>query len=476
MHAILLALAVLFAPPHAGDDSTPITADALEAHVRFLASDALAGRDTGSAGSLEAAAYLAKQLEDAGLQPAGDDGGFLQSVPLHKLVSHGKPSLVIQRGSDKRQFEHGDHYSVSRNAAHKTGSLRVVQVPEGGPLPEPDATLALSFADRRGAVRDMLEAAGRDHGEGYGMLLFLGSKRDGKPRGPIRRRGLSPGSPDVTEAPPWIVARGAFRDVLEAGEVTQIKFAGACELVAVEAVNVLARIPGVGTTERPELAQQAIVISAHYDHLGVISEDRDAGTGRNGEPDRIYNGADDDASGVACVLEVARALASGPPPAREVVILLATGEERGLFGTLYYLDAPVVPLERTIANLNVEMIGRADPKAGGPGYVWYTGPDETNLLAAFVAAGVPVVRDPYPEEHYYQRSDNYAFVRRGIIGQSFSTYDGHKDYHHVTDEADTLDYVHMQGATRTTLDAIRLVASGAIDPEWAEGKEPPERH
>lgn len=469
MRAILLIACTFFAAPLA-DDAAPITRAALESHVRFLASDALQGRDTGSAEAMLAAGYLATTLERAGLQGAGDDGGFLQSVPLFELVVKGTPRIVAD---PLAEYAHGEHFSIYRNAASKTGPLRVVRVPDGGPLPGPDASIALDFEGSRGDARSLLEAAGREEGQGYGMIVLRGANSDGKPRGPVRAGSLSLGAPDATAAPVWLVVRGALREALESGGVQRLEYDGACELAPVPAANVVARIPGVGTSERPELADEAVVVSAHYDHIGVIPSDRDAPTGADGEPDRIYNGADDDVSGVACVLEVARALAAGPPPAREVVILLATGEEKGLLGTKHYLDHPVVPLERTIANLNVEMIGRADASIGGAGQVWYTGPDETNLLAAFNAAGVPVSRDPYPDQNYYKRSDNYAFVLRGVIGQTFSTYDGHADYHEVTDEADTLDYDHLTGAARITLDAIRLVTSGAIDPAWAEGKGPP---
>ncbi|MCA8981212.1 MAG: M20/M25/M40 family metallo-hydrolase, partial [Planctomycetes bacterium] len=375
MRSFLLIACLLVAAPSA-DDAT-ITAAGLESHVRFLASDALQGRETGTAEAMLAAGYLAACLERAGLQGAGDDGGFLQRVPLYETVVSGTPTLVGELGARFQDYAHGEHFAIYRNPASKTGPLHVVRVPEVGPLPEPDAALALDFEGSRGDARELLEAAGRGDGSGYGMILLRGASSDGKPRGPVRAGSLSRGEADATAAPVWLVVRGALREALEAGQLKTLTFDGACELAPVPAANVLARIPGVGTPEHPELAEQAVVISAHYDHLGVVPKDRDAPRGADGEPDRIFNGADDDVSGVACVLEVARALAAGPGPAREVVILLATGEEKGLLGTDHYLDHPAVPLERTVANLNVEMIGRADASIGGAGQVWYTGPDET---------------------------------------------------------------------------------------------------
>ncbi len=461
--ALLASLAA--AAPHLRGDAEAITAASVREHVAFLAADELAGRDTGTAEAMRAARYLAGALEEAGLEGAGDDGGFLQTVPLVRIVADGEPRVS---GGDEQVFRHGEHFSIYRRPAARAADLRVVTVAEGDALPEPDAGIALDIDGSRRDARARLEAAGRAEGEGYGLIVLRGASSDGKPRGEVRSGGLEVATDDAGAAPAWIVARGALRTALEEGRLERLEFDGGCRLETAPAANVVARIPGAGTEERPELAREAIVLSAHYDHIGTRDVDPD-----DPDADIIFNGADDDASGVSCVVEVARALAAGPPPAREVIVLLATGEERGLLGTFYYLDHPATPLERTVCNLNVEMVGRPDALVGGAGEVWYTGPDETRLFEDFVAAGVDVSRDPYPEQNYYRRSDNYAFVMRGVIGQTFSTYDGHTDYHRPTDEVDTLDYDHLAAATRTVLHAVTLVANGAIDPAWAEGKGPP---
>ena len=140
--------------------------------------------------------------------------------------------------------------------------------------------------------------------------------------------------------------------------------------------NVLGMIHGVDSA----LSDQALVVGAHFDHLGIGDE-------VNG--DSIYNGADDDASGVVAVLEAARSLATGPAPRRTVVFALFTGEEMGLLGTRWYLDHPSVPLERTIAELQVEMIGRPDSTAGGPGKLWLTGFERSTIGEFLVEAGHP---------------------------------------------------------------------------------------
>jgi len=234
-------------------------------------------------------------------------------------------------------------------------------------------------------------------------------------------------------------------------------------------------IRGQGRPDAPALAGEAIVVSAHHDHLGTRTRDAGDGDatasgGGDAQADRVFNGADDDASGCAAVLELAGACAAGPKPARTLVFLLATGEEIGLFGTEHYLDHPLVPLDRTVLNLNFEMIGRPDAKVGGTGVMWLTGFELSNLGPAFEAAGLAVRRDPRPEEHFFERSDNYAFVRRGIVGQSLSTFDLHTDYHGVDDEADRIDYAHMEACIASALRALRPIADGDLRPEWLDPK------
>jgi Zn-dependent M28 family amino/carboxypeptidase len=232
------------------------------------------------------------------------------------------------------------------------------------------------------------------------------------------------------------------------------------------AYNVVAKIAGVGLPDRQSLADEALVVTAHYDHIEL------GHTGAKDEGDTIYNGADDDASGTAAVLEIAGAMAKEPSPARTVVFCLVTGEEVGLLGTEEYLDRPLVPLVKTVLNLNFEMIGRPDEKVGGAGKLWLTGFELSNLGAAFTERSLAIFPDPYPSQNFFQRSDNIAFVKRGVVGQTLSSYNLHKDYHEPSDEADKLDFAHMEACASAGLEAVRLVASGALTPAWIAGKEP----
>lgn len=218
----------------------------------------------------------------------------------------------------------------------------------------------------------------------------------------------------------------------------------------------------VGVIRGTDLTEQAVVVGAHYDHLGV------------GAPvggDSVYNGADDDASGVVAVLEIARALSAGPRPRRTVIFLLTTGEEVGLLGTIWYVARPVANLERTVADLQIEMIGRPDPLAGGPGRAWLTGYERSTLGESLAAADVPIVADPRPAENFYERSDNIAFARRGVPAHTLSSFGMHTDYHRPSDQADRVDLAHMTAVIKAAVRAVRLLADGPV-PVWKPGGQP----
>lgn len=214
-----------------------------------------------------------------------------------------------------------------------------------------------------------------------------------------------------------------------------------------QAFNVVGMIPG----SDPALRHEAVIVGAHYDHLGV---------GRAVDGDSIYNGADDDGSGTVAVLEIARALARGPAPRRTVVFFLATGEELGMLGTRWYLQHPVVPLDSTAAGLFVEMIGRPDSLAGGAGRAWLTGFERSTVGSMLAEAGVPLVPDPRPAQNFFERSDNTPFARVGIPAHVISSYNLHGDYHQPTDEADRVDYAHMARVIDASIRATRVLADG----------------
>jgi hypothetical protein len=224
------------------------------------------------------------------------------------------------------------------------------------------------------------------------------------------------------------------------------------------AVNVVGIMPG----SDPALRDQYVLVDAHYDHLGI---------GRPVNGDSIYNGADDDASGTVAVLQIAKALARGPAPKRSVIFATTTGEEVGLLGTRWFIEHPPVPLDRIVANLEIEMIGRPDSLAGGAGKAWLTGYERSTMGDELKAAGIPIVPDPRPDQNFFQRSDNIAFARRGIPAHTLSTFNLHTDYHRPSDDVSKVDFEHMTEVIRAAVGAVRLLTDGPV-PEWKPGGRP----
>ena len=217
---------------------------------------------------------------------------------------------------------------------------------------------------------------------------------------------------------------------------------------------------GVIRGSDPALRHEAVVLGAHFDHLGI---------GKPVEGDSIYNGADDDASGVATVLGAARALAKNPPK-RTVVVLLTSGEEFGVLGTQWYLERPTVPLEATVADLQVEMVGRPDTLVGA-GKLWLTGFERSTMGEELSGAGLPVVADPRPEFRFFERSDNIVFALRGIPAHTLSSFGMHGDYHQPSDEVERIDFEHLTRVADLVARAARVLADGPR-PTWKPGGRP----
>jgi hypothetical protein len=221
-------------------------------------------------------------------------------------------------------------------------------------------------------------------------------------------------------------------------------------------VNVVGIIRG----SDPEVAGEAVILGAHFDHVGI---------GQPVDGDSIYNGADDDGSGTVAVLEIARDIIdSGTPPRRTIIILLSTAEEMGLLGTRYYIDNPVIPMEQTVADLQIEMIGRPDSLSGGFGKGWLTGFERTTMGDQLSAAGSPIVADTRLDQNFFFRSDNIAFARLGIPAHTLSSFNMHTDYHQPSDEVDMVDFGHMAALVDAAVEAVRFLADGP-KPAWKEG-------
>jgi hypothetical protein len=217
----------------------------------------------------------------------------------------------------------------------------------------------------------------------------------------------------------------------------------------------------VGILRGSDPGKGAILLTAHLDHLGIGPEKKG---------DRIYNGADDDASGTTAVIELARVFAARPRPARTILFVLFGSEEIGGYGNRYFLEHSPVPLDQIVANLEFEMIGRRDPALPRDG-LWLTGFDRSDLGPTLALHGADLVADPHPEQNFFKRSDNYSLARRGIIAQTVSSFGLHADYHQPSDEISRIDFSHMTRAIGSMVAPIEWLAQTAWKPQWrANGK------
>lgn len=353
--------------------------------------------------------------------------------------------------------------AVSRSANARTATwlaVTAVQAPRVAAAPPANAPRLTVSAD---VVRRDLAILAADSMEGRGTGTPGGERAARWLASEFAKAGLAPAGDSGTflqqvplqrspgfvpsgRSAPRAVASWAAWDTLPADQ--QLRTA-----------NVVGVLEGADPSRRDDV----VLVTAHYDHIGI---------GRAVDGDSINNGADDDASGTIGLLELARAMAKGPRPARTIVFAAVTGEEVGLIGTRWYVNHPVRPLERTVANLNLEMIGRPDSLTGGVGTAWLTGYERSTFGDLLADAGVPIVPDPRPAQRFFERSDNIDFARRGIPAHTLSTYNLHAEYHTVKDEAATLDPVHMARVIDAAIVALRALVDAREIPQWHPGGRP----
>jgi len=218
----------------------------------------------------------------------------------------------------------------------------------------------------------------------------------------------------------------------------------------------------IGVLRGSDPAGEAIMLSAHLDHLGV----NEAATG-----DKIFNGADDDASGCVAVLELARTLAASKRPRRTIYFVCFGSEERGGFGSQYFIDHSPVPLTNIVADLTFEMLGRPDAKVAA-GTLWLTGFERSTLGPELARQGAALVADPHPEQSFFRRSDNYPLALRGVIAHTISSFGLHTDYHRPSDEVSKIDFPFMTQSLNSLVKPIQWLANSKFRPAWLPGQAP----
>ncbi len=222
----------------------------------------------------------------------------------------------------------------------------------------------------------------------------------------------------------------------------------------------------IGWLPGSDPASGTILLTAHLDHLGA----KEIPAGQDG----IYNGANDDAAGTTAVLELAHALASGPKLKRNVLFVCYGSEELGGVGSTYFGAHPPVPLESLVANLEFEMIGNQDPKMP-KGVLLLTGWERSNLGPTLKEHGALLGPDPYPEQHFFQRSDNYSLALKGVVAHTAAGWGTVPTYHQPNDDLAHLDLPFMTVAIQSLVEPMRWLASSDFRPQWNKGGRPEPR-
>ena len=474
---LLASLLALAAPFHgqAGSGDTGartaaegVCAACVHAHMDFLASDALRGRGSGTHDEFVAATYAASQFEQYGLEPAGDQGSFFQRATLLRYKLEAPPRLSFRETAGgtprKVSYTHGTEMLVLHlGSAAFSGPLQKIDLDrEEKTAAKPGAVILLTSKDSARVRRATFQLIS----EGAAAILVPESSS-------IRRRwkslaGKLPELPVELEGVPsstgglyniLALNREATAALSALPDGAKIQFAGAAGPPATSYTwNVVARLRG----SDPSQQNAVILLTAHLDHLGV-------GQPVNG--DSIYNGADDDASGVTAVLELARYLALQPKPRRSVIFALFGSEETGALGSAYFREHPPVPLQDIAAYLEFEMIGRRDA-AVPQDTRWLTGWERSNLGPELARHGARLVGDPHPGQDFFRRSDNYVFARKGIVAQTVSSYGLHADYHQPSDDLAKIDFPHMDRAIDSLLQPILWLVNSDFVPHWNQGEEP----
>ncbi|PWE17507.1 aminopeptidase [Marinicauda salina] len=504
-----------------GQESAPPpepTADAIEAHIRFLADDLLEGREAGEPGYDRAALYVETQFRLMGLEPGGSDG-YYAPVPLMTISSDPDRAAMSVDGD---ALTLGEDFLVSPHAVKEESAVEAEAVFVGYGIDAP----SLGYDDYAGVDvegRIAVALSGTPEGLPSDVAAHLNSTRtraaiaadagaaalvlipaEGLTRFPFARLAQFANRPSTTtpaasagadlEATAMVSEAAAARlfanapqsfetvvAAARAGESlptfpleTTVSIAQATRRETIDSANVIGVLPG----SDPALAGETVVVTAHLDHLGVCQPLSDE--------DRICNGALDNASGVAIMLETARAMAAGPGPRRSVAFVALTAEEKGLLGSAHLAANPTPAMGEMVANVNLDMPVIRYEFADMVGF----GAEHSSLgpltEAAVARAGAALSPDPMPEQSLFVRSDHYNFVREGVPsiflmtgfaspdpeddeGQGFRRFLG-GDYHGPGDEAIEGLVRYDQGAkfARINYEIITAIADADERPRWNE--------
>jgi hypothetical protein len=531
--AILVLTLGLVSMQAAGGRSS-ITPGDLKEWLTFLSSDELEGRAVFTEGLGIAAGYIQGYLQAWGVKPGGDHGGYLQTVRVRgvKVVNHS--TVTVRVGGESRTFKDGEGITFPRNVgAKRTLTIDRVEfagygldVPghtdlrgrnlEGaavvflglnGPKDIDQQALRRVVTGRSRHAIDQLRAAAaigpanpNTSAQGRGGASAsdgAGGRGGGAPRPApdftTTQRLDQPISPAVTATDAFLdflfskapvhydelKKKASDRDPLPSfrldGVTLTFNIAADYQLVRTQLTE---NVIGIVEGSDPQLKSTFVVVGAHYDHVGYADAEltdgrRPAAPGRvtaGTTEDRIWNGADDDGSGTVAVMALARAFAQGVHPKRSVLFIWHAGEERGLYGSRYFADYPTVPLDKIVAQLNIDMIGRnRDDKKSEANTVYLVGSDRISTELDKVSRDAnrslqpPLkldyeMNDPADPEQVYYRSDHYSYASKGIPIIFFTT-GLHSDYHANTDDVSKIEFPKLTRVTQLVYETALRVAN-----------------
>ncbi len=508
--------------------SNSVEQERLRAHIEFLASDALRGRAAGTHGYDAAAEYVAAEYRKLGLKPGGEGDSYFQQVPLreHSLVE-GSASAVIETASGRTALKYPQDFIMGpdRHRTAATVEAGLVFVGYGIVAPRFDhddyagldvkGKIAVFLSGRPEAwpteegahLASSTEKARHAVERGAVGVLMLHTPREeavfswdksvrylGRPgMGWVGRDGLPnnyfpeiQGAATLNLDAAGILFEGApvsieevFRRDSEQGLIEGFALPNRIALARKSSYRELSSPNVIGVIEGsdPVLKDEVIVYSAHLDHLGVIPNAEGV--------EEIYNGAMDNAAGIATLLETARVL-EADRPRRSVMILAVTAEEKGLLGAGYFANHPTVPIDRIVANINLDMPMLTYPFADVVAF----GAEHSTLRgfvdSAAARAGIKLSPDPMPEQGLFVRSDHYELVKKGVpavfLMTGFESRDPNQSgaeiwqahlrqhYHQPSDDLNLpIDYQAARVFTEININIGREIGNSPERPLWNHG-------
>lgn len=432
-----------------------INEKSVTAAITFLASDEMAGRGTPSPEYLIASAYVAARFRGAGLEPGGSEGTFYQNSSIKSIKT--PATGVSLHDANGQPLLHSGLLGAAADPVEFSGEVPVVDWAGewtdksfSGPVAV-QVKLEENIRGNR-AVSQVIRTVNRLRQAGAtAVIAYVEADNPLLEQSQQFQQKARPDSPNLRFSVPVLLVVGQIAAVPQ--QMTMKLPAHQVEDVVVR--NVIGVLRGSDET----LGKEALIFSAHLDHLGRNPQMRG---------DQIFNGADDNATGCTAVVSLADAFAALPArPKRSVLFICFWGEESGLLGSAQYAKDSTWPLNKIVANVNIEMIGR--PEAGAQEKVWVTGWNESNLGELMnqesKKIGVEIFQHPQFSAMLYRSSDNWSFVQQGVIAHSFSAGSLHGDYHQVTDEWEKLDIPHMTRVIQGLFVGSLGIADGTATPQ-----------